>query len=177
MSDTAIYFALIAFHVGTKSTSSVLHNNILTTSNATSGVLHQQLLYHAAPHLYIRLCVGICRGAEKCGCAALVSLGDARANAKRWTIDLEDSSTVIIDSHRDCNYGNCTSSLRGAFRRPRSSQAATATLAEPLQRCMAVQDANVTQLFESDPRPMFLRYQLPTSQAKSGDPCHGQPGP
>ena len=116
---------------GNQSTSSVQHNNSGTTLNPTSGVLHQQLLYHAAPHLYIRLCVGICRGAEKCGCAALVSLGDARANAKRWTIDLEDSSTVRIDSHRDCNYGNCTSSfdISCLLRKPNREIHATDSLA------------------------------------------------
>ena len=97
MSDTAIYFALIAFHVGTKSTSSVLHNNILTTSNATSGVLHQQLLYHAAPHLYIRL-VLVFAGVRKVAVRPSVSLSDARASDRRWTFELYNSDYSNVEN-------------------------------------------------------------------------------
>jgi hypothetical protein len=79
---------------GCQSTSSAQHN-IITTWNPTSGVLHQQLLRHSAPHLYIRICVGICRGGAGSDCA-VGKLSDAHLNHRRLI-----HSLYAIQSHHN----------------------------------------------------------------------------
>lgn len=173
VSDTAIYFALIAFHVEIRARA-ILGHNIRTTSNPTSGVLHQQLLQHPAPHLYIRL-VLVFAGVREVAVRPPVSPSDARANNRRGTFELHNlvhSKVVekVIEKKKVRLPYVETFVSRDWIEQPQRR------FQSPNGGAWPCKNANVTHHFQSDPHSIFLRYQPPIMQARSGDPARGQPG-
>jgi hypothetical protein len=87
---------------------------------------------------------GLCWYLQGCGNVAVrrsVSLSDARANSKRW-LDGHSKSTMFVTANglKISMLGDFSFFFCGDSHRHRSGQAATATLAEPQLRYVAVQE-------------------------------------